>query len=231
MVKYEMFNFWRGGDVKRLLVLCLAFLFVLGFSPVVKADDGDWVYKSKYGVSFPIVEKLEAAVKTEFRFEDDMSKHYYSYGDAGLYYDWLDWLEVSGNYRYIRSDGGDWTTENRPYGNAKLKWKWGVFKFSDNNRLEYRNREDKDDLWRYRNKLKISYPLKWTKLEISPFASGEIFYDFDASQMNKYRLEGGISMKLIKSLKLNVSYQYDNKKKKGDWSYTNSLCTYLRYSF
>ncbi len=213
------------------LVVYTAILFVFLTSTFTYAGT-DWLYKSKYGVSFPVINKWEGSVKAEFRYKDDMSDHYYSYVDVGLTYNWSDWLDVSGNYRYITYEASDvWLKENRPHLNAKLKWNWAGLKFCDNNRVEYRDREAKDNLWRYRNKLKIEYPLKWSKLEISPFVSEEIFYDFHADKRNKNRLEAGLSMRFIKDSKLYVSYQLDSTKNNGDWTDVNCLVTYLKFSF
>ena len=213
------------------LVVYTTGLFTFLMSGYAHAET-DWVYKSKYGVSFPIIDKWEGSVKSEFRYKDDMSNHYYSYVDVGLTYDWLDWLEVSGNYRYITYESDDvWLRENRPHINAKLKWKLAGFKFSDNNRLEYRSRESKENVWRYRNKIKVEYPLKWSKLEISPYVYEEIFYDFTADERSKNRVEAGLSMKFIKNSKLYVAYQFDSTRSDSGWTDTNCLTTYLKISF
>ncbi len=38
--------------------------------------DADWTYKSRYSVSFPIIDRWEGAVISESRYNDDMSDHY-----------------------------------------------------------------------------------------------------------------------------------------------------------
>ena len=216
-------------DVK--LIICSAGLFLFLLSTFAYAD-ADWTYKSKYGVSFPIIDKWDGSVISESRYKDDMSDHHYSHLDVALSYDFLDWLEIGTNYRYIsRATPIGWKRENRPNINAKLKWNWADFECSDNNRLEYRIIEDFGDIWRYKNKLKIEYPLEWTDLKISPYVSEEIFCDFDVGQLNGYRLEAGFSMQLLKNSELSIAYQFGNDKFRGNWIDRNFLITQLKISF
>ena len=158
------------------LIIRLAGLFLLSLSRFAYAD-ADWTYKSKYSVSFPIIDKWDGSVTSESRYKNDMSDHYYSHLDVVLSYKCSNFLEVGCNYRYLTGKTKDgWKRENRPNINAKLKWNWADFVFSDNNRLEYRIIEDYEDMWRYKNKLKIEYPVEWTALKISPYVSEEIFW-------------------------------------------------------
>jgi hypothetical protein len=194
--------------------------------------DTDWGYKSKYKVSFPVIDKWEGSVISELRYNDDMSDHHYSHLETVLSYDFLDWLELGTNYRYIsRSTDDGWKRENRPSIYAEFKWNWADFELSNNNKLEYRIRQADEDIFRYKNKLKIEYPVEWTALKISPYVSEVIFLDFDVGQLNGYRLEAGFSMQLLKNSELNIAYQFGNDKKSDDWTDTNYLVTYFKISF
>jgi hypothetical protein len=192
----------------------------------------DWGYKSKYKVSFPVIDKWEGSVISELRYQDDMSDHHYSHLETVLSYDFLDWLELGTNYRYIsRSTDDGWKRENRPSIYAELKWSWADFELSNNNKLEYRIRQADEDIFRYKNKLKIEYPVEWTALKISLYASELIMCDFDAGQLNGYRLEAGFSMQFMINTELNIAYQFGNDKQNDDWTDTNYLITYLKFSF
>jgi len=217
-------------DVK--IIICSASLFLCLLSNFARAD-ADWSYKSRYKVSFPVIEKWEGSVITELRYKDDMSDHHYSHLDVALSYDFLDWLEIGTNYRYIKRSIPtiEWKRENRPSIYAELKWNWADFELSNNNKLEYRIVEDFHDRWRYKNKLKIEYPVEWTSLNISPYVSEVIFLDFDAGQLSGYRLEGGFSMQLLENSELNIAYQFGNDKVLKNWIDRNYLITYLKISF
>lgn len=141
-------------------------------------------------------------------------------------------MEIGTNYRYIsRATPDGWKRENRPSINAELKWKWVDFEFSNNNKLEYRMIEDYEDIFRYKNKLKIEYPVEWTALKISPYASEEIFCDFNVGQLNGFRLEAGFSMQLLRSSELCIAYQFSNDKWRDNWIDRNYLLTHLKISF
>jgi len=68
-------------------------------------------------------------------------------------------------------------------------------------------------------------------LKISPYASEEIFCDFDIGRLNRYRLEAGFSMQLLKNSELYIVYQLGNDTKSDDWTDVNYLVTYLKISF
>lgn len=216
-------------DVKLKLFSLGLFLFLLSSSIYA---DADWGYKSRYSVSFPVIDRWEGTVISELRYQDDMSDHYYSHLEVVLSYDFLEWLEIGTNYRYVsRVTDDEWKRENRPSIYAELKWDWADFEFSNNNKLDYRIRQDDEDIFRYKNKLKIEYPVEWTALKISPYVSEVIFYDFNVGQLNGYRLEAGFSMQLMKNSELYIAYQFGNDKKSGNWTDTNYLVTYLKISF
>lgn len=215
----------------KKLAIYSAGLLLLSLSNITYAD-ADWVYKSRYSISFPIIDRWEGSVISESRYRDDMSDHYYSHLEMTLGYQYLDWLELGTNFRYIsRSTSDGWRRENRPSINAEIQWCWADFELSDNNKLEYRIREDNEDIFRYKNKLKIECPINWTELKISPYASEEVFLDFDVGQLNGYRLEAGFSAQLLKNTELCIAYQFGNDKKSGDWTDVNYLVTYLKISF
>ena len=216
-------------DAKLIIYSAGLFLFVL--SSFAYAD-ADWGYKGKYSVSFPVIDKWEGCVISELRYKDNMSDHYYSHLEVALSYEYLEWLEIGTNYRYVsRVIDDGWKRENRPSINAEIKWSWADFVLSDNNKLEYRIREDKEDIFRYKSKLKIEYPVEWTALKISPYASEVIFYDFDVGRLNGYRLEAGFSMQLLKNSELYIAYQFGSDEKSDDWTDTNYLVTYLKNFF
>ena len=214
------------------IIIYSAGLFLSLFSSLTYAD-ADWSYKSRYKVSFPVIEKWEGSVISELRYIDDMSDHHYSHLEAVLSYDYLDWLELGTNYRYVTRSIPTlgWKRENRPSIYAELKWNWADFELSNNNKLEYRIFEVGDDRWRYKNKLKIEYPVEWTSLNISPYVSEVIFLDFDVGRINGYRLEAGFSMQLMENSELNIAYQFGNDKPIDNWIDRNYLITYLKFSF
>ena len=213
-------------DVK--LIICSVGLSLYLLSTLTYAD-ADWGYKSFYNISFPIVDKWEYSVISQSRFRDDMSDHHYSNLQVALGYEYLDWLELGTSYWYVSKATSDgWKRENRPSINAKVSWNWADFELSNNNKLEYRIRQDDEDIFRYKNMLTIEYPAEWTALKISPYVSEIIFLDFDVGQLNGLRLESGFSMQILGNSELCIGYQFANDKKGDDWTETNYLITYFK---
>jgi hypothetical protein len=97
--------------------------------------------------------------------------------------------------------------------------------------FEYRNREDADNFWRYKDKISIIFPFKLTKFEIQPYLADELFVDFDQEILSHNRTYGGFSFKLFKNVKGELFYLRECVKKSGNWTDTNVFGTKLKVSF
>ena len=195
-------------------------------------DDGDWQFWNTDGVEYKPNDKTKLSLETEFYFGDDMSDFYYWHVQPGASVKPAKWMEVGANYRYLEEKKkGEWMTENRPAVFVTPTATLAGFQFSDRNQLEYRSREDQDDTWRYRNKLRVIVPLKFTKLEIQPYADEEIYVDIDEKEFQQNRASAGLTSRPLKNLKADVYYMKKTDWKSGDWIETNILGLGLRLSF
>jgi len=217
--------------VQRVFVLGLIILTV----PVCAwtFDDGDFQYWNNESVSKKINDNWKLSFNQEFRWGDNASNPYYRHSDLGITYSGLaKWLDLTLSYRHITEErSGSWKVENQPNLNADVKWKLWDVAFGNKLRLEYRNREDADNFWRYRNKLTIKAPFKLTKLEIQPYIADEIFYDFDVETLNKNRLFAGFSLKILKNLDGEIYHLWESSEKSDQWNDTHVLGTKLKFSF
>ena len=153
-----------------------------------------------------------------------MGNHYYNHVDAGVSRRLSEWFRFGVNYRYIEEDSGSgWNTEHRPSATGTFSWKWGKLSLSDRNRMEYRDREASGNTWRYRNRLMIRPPQKWTRFEIQPYFSGELLYQFNVSSWNQYRLAAGLASRLSQSFKMDLYYMLKSSESNDDWENTNIL--------
>ena len=143
-----------------------------------------------------------------------------------------DWVELGMNYRFIFEEKkSDWKYENRPHGNVTLKHKLEGFDFSSRNRIEYRDKEDGKDGWRYRNKFTVKYPIKLEKCEFSPYVADEIFVDFVEEKLNRNRLYVGVDFKILNNLKLDIFYLWQTSEKNDAWIDYNVIGTKVKLSF
>ncbi|UCC95870.1 MAG: DUF2490 domain-containing protein [Candidatus Omnitrophota bacterium] len=216
---------------KNLLTIVL---FFTAFSGNCYAfDNGDFQYWNTESVSWKPNDDWKTTLEEEFRLGDDGGNLYYQHSDLSVTYSGFSpWFDLGLNYRHIfEKKDSKWKVENRPHLNATLKWELYDLGFSNRGRLEYRNRENADNFWRYRNKFTIKIPFKLTKLEIQPYIAGEIFYDFDVGTLNRNRLYSGFNFKLSKNLKANIFYLWQTTEKSYGWNDVHVLGTKFNISF
>lgn len=198
-------------------------------------DDGDFQYWSSANVSLDIDKDWKITFAEEFRLGDDAGHLYYHHSDIGFVYKSLaDWIDLGFNYKQVfeRTDSeGEWKQENRPHLNITLKGRLFDLGLSSRSRFEYRDRENKKDLWRYRNKVTVKFPLELTSFKLQPYLADEVFINFDEEDFNKNRLYAGLSLKLSKNIKGEVYYLWQSSKSGGDWKDINVLGTGLKFYF
>ena len=214
----------------------ITFLFIVlivFLSPQTsQSKENDWEFWNNYFVDWNLTENWKAKIAVEFKFDDDMSNHYYNHVDAGVSTRLSEWFRFGVNYRYIDEDtGSGWNIEHRPSAIGTFSWKWGKLSLSDRNRMEYRDREANSNTWRYRNRLMIRSPQKWTRFEIQPYFSGEVLYQFNVSSWNQYRLSAGLATWLTELLKMDIYYMLKSSESNDDWIKTNILGLNLGLAF
>ncbi len=221
--------------MKRIVIM-VAVLF-LGSFPALCAfafENGDWQFWNTYGADAKLGEKVTLKGENELRFGDGMGELYYDHIDTGIYYKATDWLDLGINYRHIweKKARYKWAEEYRPHFNGVFKWQWWDLEFKDRNRVELRIRDGKEDKWRYRNKLTMSYPVEIKDIEVAPYVADEIFVDFHGTRLNRNRLYGGVQIKLYKHIKADIFYLWQTSKDKpGKWTGYNVLGAKLKAVF
>lgn len=214
---------------------CFVIMLVLGLGCVY----ADWEWWNEDEVVWKVKDRIELSFAAEQKFKNDMSDIYCYNFVPGLSYEFRDWLDLGISYKYEKEreyvcedTWEDWLDEHRLQFDPTLKWEWGEFKFSDRSRLEYRILEDRENKWRYRNRLKIKRPLTCCNIEFTPYCSEEIFCDFYGKGIYKNRFEVGISKELTSILELEIYYLLESCKEDSEWHHsTNVLGTILVISF
>ena len=218
---------------RKVFVFAIVAMMLLLTKACFAFEDGDFQYWSTASLAYKIRKNWKIKVEEELRFGDSVSDFYYEHTDAGITYSGIaEWIDLGMNYRLVFEEKkGDWKYENRPHGNVTLKYTLEGFKLSDRNRLEYRDKEDSKDGWRYRNKFTVKYPITVEKFEFSPYVADEIFMDFIEEKLNRNRLYAGIDFKILKNLKVDVFYLWQISEKDGNWKSYNVVGTKLKLAF
>ena len=197
-------------------------------------DDGDFQYWSSADASLDIDKDWKVTFREEFRLGDDAEQLYRHHSDVGLVYKSLaDWIDLGINYRQVfeKDSKGQWRQENRPHLNITLKGQLFDLGLSSRSRFEYRDREDKNDLWRYRNKVAVKLPFKLTDLKIQPYVADEVFINFNADDFNRNRIYSGFSFQLTENIKGDIFYLWQTSESSGHWKDINVLGTRLKFYF
>jgi len=198
------------------------------------ASGGDFEYWATTGASFDINKDWGCTFEEELRFKDTGGELYYHHSDLGFVYkNFADRIDLGVNFRkvYKKDSKGEWTQEDMPHLNATLKRKVFGLDVSDRARLEYRDRENEKDVWRYRNKITVKLPVELTELKLQPYLAEETFTNLDEEGFNNNRMSGGFSINLSKKVKGDIYYLWQASKLDGGWKDVNVIGTSLRFYF
>lgn len=234
---------------KRLIAVTATILMMLTDTNVYAAyKNGDFqIWNTDYQ-ECNIVKNFKYILEEEFHWVNDVNKFYYQHYDLGLFFDANKHINIGGGYRQIYEffSSGDpkltrfnnkFAPDYCPYMTGKISGELAGFKIDDANRLEFNNLDHKADFWRYRNKLTIKTPWKFTKLGLQPYVSDEVFVVFAGvpSDINQNRLACGVTMNLTKQINFDISYMSQqvklSVKNPGKWLGSNVLWFKLRMAF
>jgi hypothetical protein len=180
------------------------------------------------GIQIKLTTDWAFEIREELRLEDNGGSLYHYFTETGLMYAFRDYLDFSVNYRHIKNKKNeDWATEYRPHINGTMKIRWHEFVIGDRNRIEFRKFEDGNHSWRWRNKLSIQSPFRWTRLKIEPYVSDEVFIDFDKNEFNQNRLYIGWKLTFFKHVRGDLFYMCQSIKSTG-WKDNHIIGTNLK---
>ena len=79
---------------------------------------------------------------------------------------------------------------------------------SNRARLEYRDRENEKDVWRYRNRVTVKLPVELTALKLQPYFAEEVFICMNGEGFNSNRVSSGFNINLSKNIKVDIFYAW-----------------------
>lgn len=186
------------------------------------------------GASFDIEKNWKVRVDELFKLGDDARKLTYHHTDLGfIYQGFADWVDLGLNYRQVftKDSSGHWCQENRPHVNVTVKSRLGDIDLADRSRLEYRDRENARDMWRYTNKLTIKLPHEFTKWKLRPYFADQVYMDLDGCTFDRNKVYSGLSFEPSTKTSGGLYYVWDSDKTDGKWTDTNILWLQLRFYF
>ena len=221
-IEYRKFLAVTGMAVMLLVNACFGY------------DDEGFQYWSVVGFSHKLNKDWRVDFEQDFRLGDDGGNLYYEHSDLGFVYSGLaEWIDLGFNYRlvYEKDKNDDRQPENRPHLNVTFKGKLFGWDVSDRSRLEYRDRKNLEDVWRYRNKIAVYFPIELTDLKLQPYIANEAFINFDPDDFAKNWFYTGFRFKLMENIKADIYHMWQAKKTASEWEDVYVLGTKLIFIF
>jgi hypothetical protein len=219
---------------KTVLLLIVLIGWVCFEGVCFASQSGNSEYWQGHNIGVDINEDYTFTFSEEMRFGKSGSDPYFHNVVFGLVYKGLaDWLDISFDFKkeYERDSSGQFRHENRPNLNLYTKGTLWTIPVSNRSRLEWRDFETKEAVWRFRNKTTIKLPFKVTEFNLQPYIAEEWFINLGENNVNQNRLSSGFSFKLTENLSACVFYLYKTSKITGGWRDTNVIGTQFKLLF
>ena len=188
--------------------------------------DGDVQFWHTSCADFDINNDWTVTVQEHLKLGHDAGHLYLHNTDLGFVYKGLtDWIDLGLNYKlsFRKDDDGHWSRENRPHLNITLNGQLGAFGFSDRSRFEFRDRENREDLWRYVHRLKVTLPCEFTKFKFRPYFADQVYLNLEGQTFEKNRIYSGVTFELTKNLETEFYYVWQSRKLEGQWTELNAF--------
>jgi len=188
------------GKIQRGVVCLIAALGLLAAVPAFA--DSNLAFRYEHVLSKDLAKDWGMYVYQEFNFDKDPGHNLTGQAhELGFVYSgFADWFDLIGSYcKYYGKSAGKWMEEDTPFVVGVVKWKMMNIDMSNSSRIEFNKRRNASDRWRYRNTIALSPDIQWTKLEVSPFLTDEIFYDMDEEYVSANELKVGVKFKVTKN--------------------------------
>ncbi len=199
---------------------------LLGFGGVVSAQTmspastDDTQVWSELQITAPLRKKFDLIFKGTFRLGRNVTHPVSESGAISIVYKATRFLTFETGYQYqaAQPSTGRKRYTNTLLFNGTVKFPLGKFTFSDRNQIERRFRNSRPDNTRYRNRLRVEYPLAVGKSKFNVFVSNEVFFDVSSKRLARNRVAVGANKKLNKCLTGELYYmrQNDGRSRPGD---------------
>ena len=188
--------------------------------------DGDFQIWHSACAHFDINKDWEFTVREHLKLGDDAGHLYLHNTDVGFVYKgFTDWIDLGFNYKqgFRKDDDGHWSRENRPHLNITFNGRVGSLEFSDRSRFEFRDREVREDLWRYVHRLEVRLPFEFTKYKFQPYFADQVFLNMEGQTFEKNRIYSGVSFELTENAESKIYYVWQSAEFDGQWINLDAL--------
>ncbi len=208
---------FSGAPISRVRIAVIALLCFHTLSCLGFAGDDNHEFWALTSFSFRLNDDWKMKIKEDFRFRD--GEHFEQHNDLYFTYSGLcaPLLFGLGFKQVHKEDAADeWQRENRPYLDLTFKQDLFGLKFSNRHRLEYRDFENKKDVLRYRDRVKLAWPNDVFELPVQPYIADEINVQ-EESGYNRNRLYAGVVWDVNETLDVDFFFIHQKDKTTHGW--------------
>lgn len=211
-------------------LVCAVFICSVGIASgqtIAPAPTDDTQLWNDLQITVPVKKKVDLIFTGSFRLGRSVSHPVGQRAGISFAYKANNFLTFETGYLYVASQpskGRKSYNSTLSFGGT-IKFPVGKFTVSDRNQVEIRFRNSRPDSTRYRNRLRMEYPLVAGNTKFNSFASNEVFYDWSASEWVRNRFAVGANKKLNKRLTGEIYYmrQNDGRSRPGDLHIIGSI--------
>ena len=228
-------------------LFCFILASLLMLSAVCYGNANTFQFWPSAGISWEANKDWTLNYREQLHLNDGGGTLYAGRSDIGVIYKPLaDWLDIGFNYGIIYgvNKRARSANEDRISLSAIIRGKILNREFSDRLRIEYRDRDEKSDIWRFRNKVTLnrnfeaadSRGLRLLKTgKINPYVADEIFVNLDGTGFSQNMVYLGFVMRLTEHTKTDVYYGFQSVKttvnEKEEWNNYNVIGIEWTYHF
>lgn len=159
---------------------------------------------------------------------------FYSDTHLGVSYKAYTNLKVGADYLFVEqynTKSTDWIAENRPRVYLTPSYTLKGYLLEDRNAFELRLKEFSENTFRYRNRITVTAPYKWTRYEIQPFTSEEVFIESNRNGLAENQIFAGLKFHIYKPIYGSVFYVLQSTKNNySDWQQNQVVGTGIKIS-
>lgn len=218
-------------------------------------DDGDWQMWLKARVRGEYDNQVRVSLETESRAGDNANEHYeqnvtliadypvngrirvgIGMGEAFTRRNKNIYTENSSDgvtaYAPTKPSDHYWAQEDRPLVELTLTERIKGWKLEDRIRAEYRMKDGEDEYFRFRNRLRLTAPWKWTAAQWNPYTAWEIYFNnADTDDCDRHRFYAGLRSRLSEGLSSDLYYMLQRDDKGEEWLEYNVVGWALTFDF
>jgi len=197
--------------------LLSALIGILTISCLCIAGDDNQEFWATTSFNFRLDDTWTMKIKEDFRFRN--GEHFEQHNDIYFTYTGFTEAMVLGlGFKQVHKEDSmhEWQRENRPYFDLSISKTLFGLKWSDRNRLEFRDFEDRKDVFRYRNRLKVSSGKDLFELPLRPYIADEINIQ-EESGYNRNRIYAGLIWDVNQTLDIDFFFIHQKDKTTHGW--------------